>query len=242
MIGIGRVLEVRAAELGDNEIHALVAVAAMAVAGVGQAAEHGLVDLHPAGCLRPVGRDRALGALGRDGARPVRDQEPDQHLQRQRFRCGRLLAGEGQEQKIRHCPLAEAFIAGNPPQAAMPVMLGGNRCADHHAIEPQIPRQRLARSGARCACASAGPRRSWWRSPPGSHRATAALRGFRAISGTRICRRAAPRRRAWPRGADRRIRRAWRETARGCEDRSLRRRDRNSRRGRPGVPNARTGQ
>ena len=117
----------------------------MAVAAVGEEADHRLVDLNAAGGLRAVGGDRALGALRRDRARSVGDEKTDQDLQRPRLGLARLLAGQSEEQEIRHGPAAESFLAGNPPQAAMLVMLGRDRGADHHAVEPQIPGQRLRR-------------------------------------------------------------------------------------------------
>ena len=74
MLRIGRILQVLVLELFEQESHAFEAVAAMAVARMGQEADHRLVELHASGCLRAIGGDRALGALRRDRARAVRDQ------------------------------------------------------------------------------------------------------------------------------------------------------------------------
>ncbi len=139
---IGRVGEALVLELVEQEGHALEAVAAVRVAGVGQEADHRLVDLHPLGRLRAIGRDRALGALGRDRPRPVRDQEPDQDLQGPRLGLGRLLAGHREEGEIGHGPALEALLARDAAERAPLVLSGRDRGADHHAVEAQIPGQR----------------------------------------------------------------------------------------------------
>ena len=64
-----RVLQAAALELLEQVGDALVAVAAVRVAGVGEKADQRLVELHALGLLGPVGRDRALGTLRRDRAR-----------------------------------------------------------------------------------------------------------------------------------------------------------------------------
>jgi hypothetical protein len=71
VIGVCRVLQFDVLELFDDEGHALITVAAMAIAAVGKTADHRLVDLHPAGGLRPVGRDSTFCTLGGDRAWPV---------------------------------------------------------------------------------------------------------------------------------------------------------------------------
>ena len=60
---IGRILEALVLELLEQESHALEAVAAVAVAGMGQEPDHGLVELNAHRCLWAVGSDRTLGAL-----------------------------------------------------------------------------------------------------------------------------------------------------------------------------------
>ena len=76
------------AELLDQEGDALVAVSAVGVAGMGQEPDQRLVELHALRRFRPVGRDRALGALGRDGARPVRQEQADQGLEDEQVLAG----------------------------------------------------------------------------------------------------------------------------------------------------------
>ena len=63
MLRIGRILEVLVLELVEQESHAFESVAAVAIAGMGQEPDHGLVELHAARRLWAVGCDRALGAL-----------------------------------------------------------------------------------------------------------------------------------------------------------------------------------
>ena len=130
-------------ELLQQERHSLEAVAAVAVAAVGEKADHGLVDLNAARRLRPVGGDRAFCALRRDRTRAVRDQKANKNLQRSCLGLRWFLAGQSQEEHIRHAPAAESFLARNAAQAAMLVVLGGNRGADHDAVQTQIPGQRL---------------------------------------------------------------------------------------------------
>ena len=79
--GSRRIGQAAVPELLDQEGDALVAVAAMRVAGMRQKADQRLVELHALGRLRTVGRDRALGALRRDRARAVGEQQADQRLE-----------------------------------------------------------------------------------------------------------------------------------------------------------------
>src|SRR5258706_2338813 len=66
----------------------LEAIPAMAIPAVTEKADHGLVDLHAGRRLWTIGRNRALRALRRNCAGPIRDQEPDQDLQWPGFRLG----------------------------------------------------------------------------------------------------------------------------------------------------------
>ena len=145
MVRVGRVLQVGAAETFEQEGHALEAVAAVAVAGVRQEADHRLVDLHAAGRLRAIGRDRALRALRRDRAGAVGDQQAGQDLQRTRLALGRPAADQREAQEVRHGPAAEPLLARNAAQAAVLVVAAGDRGADHHAVQAQVPRQRFRR-------------------------------------------------------------------------------------------------
>jgi hypothetical protein len=79
--GIARVRQIGSLELIDQERDALVAVAAMGVARMGQEADHCLVELDPLRTFRPVGGDCALGALRRDRAGAVGQQETQQRLE-----------------------------------------------------------------------------------------------------------------------------------------------------------------
>ena len=143
MVRIGRILQALVLELVEQERHPLEAVAAVAVAAVGEKADHRLVDLHPPRRLRPVGRDRALRSLRRDRSRPIRDQQADEDLQRQRLLGGRLLAGHREEAEVGHRPLPEALLARHAVERARLVVLAGDRRPDHHPVEPQVPGQRL---------------------------------------------------------------------------------------------------
>ena len=212
--GVGRVGQPLVLELVEQERHALEAVAAVAVAGVGQEPDHRLVDLHPARRLRPVGRDRALRPLRRDRAGAVRDQQADEDLQRQRLFGRRLLAGHGEKAEIGHRPPAEALVARDAPERAR---AGGARRGSSRRPSPRRAagtRAASPPSAARCACASAAPRRSSSRSPRGSRRATAGRPGssrYRRNTDLPPRARSPP---ASPRGAGRPPRPRWRGTGR----------------------------
>src|ERR1700738_4586404 len=143
MIAVGRILQGGILELLQQERLSLEPVPAVAAAAVGEKADHGLVDLNAAGSLRAVGGSGPFGALRRDGARALRDEEPDEDLQRPRLGRARFLSGQSQEQDIGHVPAAESLFPRYPAQAAGLVIFGGNGGADHDAVEPQIPRQRF---------------------------------------------------------------------------------------------------
>ena len=70
-------------KLLDQELDAFVAVAAVGKAGVGEEADHALVDLHALRRFRAVGGYRALAALRRDRADAVGDDEPEDDLERE---------------------------------------------------------------------------------------------------------------------------------------------------------------
>ena len=95
------------------------------------------------GVCGPSAATAPLAPWARNGARTVGDQQADQNLQRPRVGLGRPLSGQRQKQEISHGPVAEAFAARDAPEAAVLMVLAGDRCADHDAVEPQIPRQRL---------------------------------------------------------------------------------------------------
>src|SRR5262249_37405327 len=152
MIAVGGIFEAGVFELLQQKGHSFEAVAAMAISAVSEKTHHGFVDLNTTRGLRAIGGDCSLGALRRDGAGTVRDEQPDQDLQRSRLGFRRLLAGKGKEENVRHVPSAESFLARDAAKAAVLVMLGGNRGADHHAIETQIPGKRF-RGEARNALA-----------------------------------------------------------------------------------------
>jgi hypothetical protein len=71
VIAVGWVLQVGVLELLQQERHSFKAVAAMAVAAVGEKADHCLVDLNAAWRLRPVGGNGAFCALRRYRTRAV---------------------------------------------------------------------------------------------------------------------------------------------------------------------------
>ena len=82
VVRVRRVFQAGVAELVEQEGDALVAVAAVRVAAVGQKTDQRLVELHPLRRLRAVGRHRALDALDADGARAVAgQQQADQGLE-----------------------------------------------------------------------------------------------------------------------------------------------------------------
>ncbi len=145
MAGIARIGQPLVLELIEQKGHPLVPVAAMTEAGMGQEADHRLVDLHPPRRLRPVRRHRALRPLRRDRPRPVGDQEPDQDLQRHRLLRRRLLAGNRQETQVRHRPLPEPLRPRYPAERPRQMVLARYRRPDHHPVEPQVPGQRLRR-------------------------------------------------------------------------------------------------
>ncbi|MBK9685584.1 MAG: hypothetical protein IPO59_20705, partial [Betaproteobacteria bacterium] len=95
MVGAAGVGQVDTAELLEQEGHAFEAVAAMGITAVAEEAQHGLVQLHTPRLLGAVGRHRALGALGRDGARSVGQQQPDQGLEGEALRLDGALAEQG---------------------------------------------------------------------------------------------------------------------------------------------------
>ena len=84
MCGAGRVGEAVAGEALEQEGHAFEAVAAVGETGVAEETDHGLIELHPRRRLRAVGRDRALGTLGRDRAGAVSEQQAGEGLKANR--------------------------------------------------------------------------------------------------------------------------------------------------------------
>src|ERR1700736_3903807 len=138
MIAVGRILQAGILELLQQECHSLEPVAAVAVAAVGEKADHGLVDLNAAGSLRAVGGNGPFGALRRDGARAVRDEEPDEDLQRPRLRLARFLAGQSEEENISHAPAAEPFLPRYPAQAAAVAKNIAKKSASYAHANPRL--------------------------------------------------------------------------------------------------------
>ena len=83
MVRVGRIIEPGVLELLEEESDALVAVAAVRIAGVTSGSRRGTCSAAPAAGFRPIGGDRALGALRRDRPRAVRQQQADQQLERE---------------------------------------------------------------------------------------------------------------------------------------------------------------
>ena len=118
MARAGRILQAHALELLEQELDALEAVAAVAEAGVGQEADHGLVDLHPLRALRPVRRDRTLGALGRDRARAVGQQQAEQDLVGEQLGLAGPATGECQAGQLGRGPGAQDLLGRHAAERA----------------------------------------------------------------------------------------------------------------------------
>ena len=164
---LARVHQAAVLELLDQVGDALVAVAAVRVAGVRQKADQRLVELHALGLLRAVGRHRALGALRRDRAGAVGQQQPDQRLEGEQIVVARRVARAARRRRSRRgsrCP--SSLRAVDAAEAAGLVLRRVGRSADQRAEQLQPPREALGRERARCACATAVPRPAWPRSRP----------------------------------------------------------------------------
>ena len=189
---VARVLQPAVLELVDQEGDAFVAVAAVRVAGVREEADQRLVELHALGLLRAVGRHRALGALRRDRAGAVGQQQADQRLEGEQVVVARRAGRAARRTRPRPGSARPAS-----PRCAMPQKRpasccdGIGRSADQRAEQLQPPGQALGRERARCACAISGPQAS----VAADRRQHARLRsdgpaGSRASAGTPTGRRA----------------------------------------------------
>ena len=118
MICAAGVLQIGAAELLDQELDALEAIAAMGKAGMRQEADHRLVDLHTLRRLRTVGGNSALGALGGDRAGAVGDDEAHERLEREQLLGRRCLAQQCQIGDLRGRPFVDKLFARHPAEAA----------------------------------------------------------------------------------------------------------------------------
>src|SRR5215470_8600493 len=143
VIAVGWFLQVGILELLQQERHSFEPVAAMAIAAVGEEADHCLVDLNAARRLRPVSGNCAFCALRRYRTWAIRNQEANENLQRPCFGLRWFLPSQSQEEHIRHAPAAESFLARNATQTAVLVVPCRDRGADHHAVKTQIPGQCL---------------------------------------------------------------------------------------------------
>ena len=152
-VALGSV-EPAALELLDQVGDALVAVAAVRVAGVREEADQRLVELHPLGLLGAVGRDRALGALGRDGAGPVGQQQADQGLEGEQVVLARRAAEQRGEGDLAQARAARAARFCSMPQkrpgscraasAEAPISVP-NSCSHHGKLSAVSARDALAR-------------------------------------------------------------------------------------------------
>src|SRR5262249_52225243 len=77
---VGWLLEVGVLELLQQERHSFEPVAAMAIAAVGEEADHCLVNLNAARRLRPVSGNRAFCALRRYRTGAIRNQKAHENL------------------------------------------------------------------------------------------------------------------------------------------------------------------
>ena len=155
-------LQAAVLELLDQVGDALVAVAAVRVAGVREEADQRLVELHALGLLRAVGRDRALGALRRDRAGAVGQQQADQRLEGEQVVLARARGRAARRRRSRRgsalpssrCCVDAAEAARLVPRRRRPKRRSACRTAAATTASSRPWR-------ARCACATAAPRPAW---------------------------------------------------------------------------------
>jgi hypothetical protein len=156
---VRRIGEIRIVELLDQECDALEAVAAVRVAGMGQEAHQRLVELDPLGRFRAIRGHRALGALRRDRAGAVGEQQTDEGLEREQVRGLRL---EPEERDVGHLgerALREDFFLGNSAEPAALVALGGTD-APINAPKRRIHHGRLSAVSREIRLRASGPHAS----------------------------------------------------------------------------------
>src|SRR5262249_40214901 len=107
-----------AGELLDEGGDPLIAGAAMGETGIAEPARDPPVEPEAVPGPRPVGGDRALGALRRDRAGAVRQQETDQRLEDKEIGGLALACEQGEARRLGEAAPAEKLVVGNAAEGA----------------------------------------------------------------------------------------------------------------------------